>query len=98
MTLQDFKASLGGSTPPADLTAPLQALWQDAKGDWNKAHRLAQATDDADGAWVHAYLHRKEGDLGNAAYWYNCAGRKQSQVSLNEEWMQIVSELLAADE
>ena len=98
MTLEDFKASLASSSPPAEIAVPLQALWQDAKGDWTEAHRLAQSTDDADGAWVHAYLHRKEGDLSNAAYWYNCAGRRQSKASLDEEWGQIVSELLVADD
>ena len=98
MTLEDFKASLMRLSPPAEIAVPLQALWQDAKGDWNEAHRLAQATNDTDGAWVHAYLHRKEGDLGNAAYWYNCAGRKQSNVSFDDEWMQIASELLSADD
>ena len=97
MTLEDFKASLVRSIPPAEIAIPLQALWQDAKGDWNEAHRLVQSMDGADSAWVHAYLHRKEGDLGNAAYWYNCAGRKQSTASLDDEWVQIASELLAAD-
>ena len=96
MTLEEFKSSLASANPPANLTAPLRALWQDANGDWTEAHRIAQSTDGTDGAWVHAYLHRKEGDLGNAAYWYNCAGRKQSKAALDEEWAQIVSDLLTA--
>ena len=66
MTLEEFKTTLSTTAPPT--VAPLlRALWHDARGDWDEAHRLAQDVDDNDGAWVHAYLHRKEGDLGNAA-------------------------------
>lgn len=94
MTLEEFKASLTQSVPPADLDRTLQALWQEAKGDWGSAHRLAQSIDSTDGAWVHAYLHRKEGDMANAAYWYSHAGRKMPRMTLAEEWTHIVQALL----
>jgi hypothetical protein len=72
----------------------LVALWHDARGDWDAAHRVAQDVDDEDGAWVHAYLHRKEGDDGNAAYWYRRAGRSPARGTLHEEWVTIVEALL----
>ena len=75
MTFETFKATLGDPAPPVGLSPVVQALWHEAKGDWNEAHRLAQSQDDADGAWVHAYLHRVEGDLANAGYWYRRAGK-----------------------
>jgi hypothetical protein len=74
----------------------LAALWQDAKGDWETAHRLAQDIDGPDGAWVHAYLHRKEGDAGNAAYWYRRAGRPVARGGIPQEWEAIVDALLAS--
>ena len=94
MTLDELKASLRSSTPPP-LRAPILALWHDARGDWQAAHRLAQDVDDEEGAWVHAYLHRKEGDLGNAAYWYRRAHQPVPSGSLESEWERIVSSLLA---
>jgi hypothetical protein len=96
MTLSDFKATLGEPTPPA-VSPALVALWHDAKGDWDEAHETAQAIEDATGAWVHAYLHRKEGDASNAAYWYRRAGRDVvgRGVSLDDEWSQIATELLS---
>jgi hypothetical protein len=75
------------------LPAPLAALWWDAQGDWPRAHEAAQAAEDADGAWVHAYLHRKEGDLANADYWYRRAGRKRAEVTLKAEWAALVTAL-----
>ena len=72
----------------------VRALWHDGRGDWDKAHRIAQSVDDAEGAWVHAYLHRKEGDLSNAGYWYSRAGRPRSEVPLDEEWEEIAGTLL----
>jgi hypothetical protein len=72
----------------------LVALWHDARGDWDAAHTVAQDVPDPDGAWVHAYLHRKEGDLGNAAYWYRRAGKPAATGSLEEEWRQIVGAFL----
>jgi hypothetical protein len=83
----------------ADVSAfalPLQALWREARGDWERAHELAQATAGRDGAWVHAYLHRKEGDATNAAYWYARASRPVCFDSLAAEWIAITSELLRA--
>lgn len=94
MTLDDFKASIEGTTPP-DVCPLLRALWRDANGDWDAAHTLAQDIDGEDGAWVHAYLHRKEGDEGNAGYWYRRAGRPHSRASLDEEWNEIAAALLA---
>lgn len=94
MTLDEFRASLADSHPPAPLSPPLQALWQDAKGDWDRAHEAAQAGEDADSAWVHAYLHRKEGDAANAGYWYRRAGKPAARGSLDDEWTTLVLALL----
>ena len=93
MTLDDFKATLVDVKPPA-VSPLLLALWHDARGDWDKAHALAQEVDDASGAWVHAYLHRKEGDVGNAGYWYRRANQPTATDSLEAEWTHIVSALL----
>ena len=94
MDLKDFKESINRNTPPDDLGRALQALWHQAKGEWDTAHRLAQSQDDGIGAWVHAFLHRVEGDSSNAAYWYRRAGKPISSAPLNEEWEEIVSALL----
>ena len=94
MTLDEFRQSLTGAAPPADLPAALQALWHDGRGDWEAAHNVAQEVPDPDGAWVHAYLHRKEGDAGNAAYWYRRAARPVASISLDAEWDEIVTALL----
>ena len=93
MTTDEFRASLSAADPPAVSTA-LRALWYDARGDWNAAHAAAQAIEDATGAWVHAYLHRKEGDLPNAAYWYRRAEQPVATDSLPAEWERIVAALL----
>ena len=93
MTFDAFKASVAESTPPAGLGASLLALWHDARGNWDDAHRVAQDIDDAQGAWIHAYLHRKEGDLGNAAYWYRRAGKPVANDPLDEEWARIARAL-----
>ena len=96
MNLQGFKAALAKNDPPEGLAPALKALWWDAKGDWNKAHGFAQQVeDDKDGQWVHAYLHRKEGDLSNAGYWYRQAGKPVASASLDAEWETIVKALLA---
>lgn len=93
MDLSAFRASLAAATPPAWLSLPLQALWWDAKGDWAKAHECAQADDGAEGAAVHAYLHRKEPDLSNARYWYSRAGRTPATGTLDDEWAALAFEL-----
>ena len=89
MTLAEFR-----SMSPDQLDGLLLALWWDARGNWNRAHEIAQDVNGPDGAWVHAYLHRKEGDLGNAAYWYSRAGRPVAKDNLSAEWERIVAELL----
>lgn len=95
MTTDEFIATTGADTPPAGLPPLLLALWHDARGDWNAAHDVAQDVPDPDGAWVHAYLHRKEGDAGNAAYWYRRAARPVCTDDLRAEWSQLVSTFLA---
>jgi hypothetical protein len=94
LTLDDFRASLDQASPPAGLAPAIQALWWQGKGNWAKAHELAQAVDDADGAWVHAHLHRVEGDLGNAGYWYRRAGQPMADGPLEAEWAAITEALL----
>ena len=94
MTIEEFTAALTATTPPA-VPPLLLALWHDARGDWETAHSLAQDVDDASGAWLHAYLHRKEGDLSNAGYWYRRAGRPIATDSLEQEWSRIAAALLA---
>lgn len=94
MDLDGFRASLAADAPPAGLGDPLAALWWEAKGDWQRAHGCAQDCEDADGAWVHAYLHRVEGDLANAGYWYRRAGRTPSAAELPAEWREIAAALL----
>ncbi|HEY9633129.1 MAG TPA: hypothetical protein V6D14_06975 [Coleofasciculaceae cyanobacterium] len=95
MTLDEFTHLMEKQEKcPESLPKALQALWYDKKGDWNKAHQIVQNSSDADSAWVHAYLHRKEGDLSNAGYWYKRSGQPELQVDLSQEWKQIVSDLL----
>ena len=94
MTLDDFRKSLTATEPPADLTLALARLWWDAKGDWTRAHESAQQDEGTDGSWVHAYLHRKEGDQDNAAYWYNRAGKPVGREPLDAEWLSIARNLL----
>jgi len=94
MTIEEFKTSLTVSEPPSGLSTLLKALWYDAKGDWGKAHELAQDVTNHEGAWVHAFLHRKEGDVSNASYWYNRANKKMPSQSLDQEWESISKALL----
>jgi hypothetical protein len=94
MTPSDFKTSVTGDKPPTDLTPPLEALWWAAKGDWDKAHKIVMDQDTADAAWVHAYLHRVEGDLPNARYWYGQAKREPANGALEAEWAAITAALL----
>ena len=94
MNVLSFKESLLNIEPPQNTSVYLQALWYDAKGEWDKAHTLIQDVDNRNASWIHAYLHRKEGDTGNADYWYRRAGKKRPSVSLKEEWETIVTVLL----
>ncbi len=91
-----FHLSLAASSPPASLGGALAALWWDAKGDWERAHQAAQQDSSEAGAAVHAYLHRKEGDLANAAFWYCRAGAKPQTGPLAAEWKQLLAAVLAA--
>jgi hypothetical protein len=93
MSIDEFRA-LGADGDPAGLSGALRALLHDARGDWTGAHDAAQSEETPDGAWVHAYLHRKEGDAGNAAYWYRRAGRPFPACSLEAEWERIAAGLL----
>lgn len=97
MTMLEFKASLAIAKPVADLSLPLAALWWAGKGDWEKAHEIAQSESGAQAAWVHAYLHRVEGDLGNAGYWYRLACQPVAEGSVETEWERIVSTLLQGE-
>ena len=96
MTAEEFTATISNNQPPPALTPVLLALWHDARGDWNAAHDVAQDVPDAaGGAWVHAYLHRKEGDESNAAYWYRRAGKPVAAGSLQAEWQTLIAAFLA---
>lgn len=94
MTPDSFTQSCSTSTPPQTLSPALRALWLDRQGDWEGAHAAVQDESDRESAAVHAYLHRKEGDLWNARYWYTKAGRKPFSGSLEEEWEELVKEFL----
>lgn len=95
MNFQDFKQSLTQATPPANLSTALEALWQAGKNDWHASHDLLQNDNSANGSWVHAYLHREEGDIPNARYWYSRAGKTLPDTSLEEEWDDIAAALLS---
>ena len=94
MDIAGFRASLTQDAPPADLSAPLQALWWDAKGNWSSAHQLVDELETSEGMAVHAYLHRKEGEQWNADYWYRLAGRRYFRMNLSDEWVCLVGGLL----
>jgi hypothetical protein len=94
MSVDDFKATLAAGNPPAGLSVPLTALWWDAKGDWDKAHACVDSGAGESDIRVHAYLHRKEGDLGNASYWYQRIGRPLAENSLEAERDALLSDLL----
>jgi hypothetical protein len=93
MQFKTFEQSLKSTIPPANISVYLLAMWYDAKGDWNKAHSLVDSMEDATACWVHAYLHRKEGDQWNADYWCRKAGKKRPDISLQQEWESIVKTL-----
>jgi hypothetical protein len=94
MKVEEFRQSLAANEPPAGLTLALAALWWDGKGDWKRAHQSAQQDEGPEGSWVHAYLHRKEGDEDNAKYWYGRAGKPVCREPLDAEWLSIVRVLL----
>ena len=94
MTLEQFQESLQRELPPGELSSALAGLWWDAKGSWKRAHESAQQDEGPAGSWVHAYLHRKEGDASNAGYWYRRAQKPPSQLSLEQEWLEIAGSLL----
>ena len=94
-SLKEFEASLLESVPPEGLSDPLKALWLDAKGDWERAHACVESLNNQKAAWVHAYLHRKDGDLSNASYWYARAGRSVYSGSLTAEWERIAEILIS---
>jgi hypothetical protein len=93
VSMADLKSTLSNAAPQAGLAPPLAALWWAAKGNWDAAHKIVQDESDANSAWVHAYLHRVEGDLSNAGYWYRQAGQPVAKDSLQTEWEWIVSVL-----
>jgi len=96
MTADQFRATISNQVPPEGLSAPLLALWWDAKGEWPEAHQLVDELETADGMAVHAYLHRKEGAASNADYWYARAGREFHRPALEAEWEALVAGLLKA--
>lgn len=97
MTIDEFHESLAHDDPPKKLSPALLGLWWDAKGDWSKAHESAQQDEGPEGSWVHAYLHRKEGDISNAGYWYRRARKPAAEKSLAEEWDEITASLLVSN-
>ena len=98
MRLTNFKDSITRNELPSAAGKALSALWYEARGQWDRAHELAQQAPDPEGAWVHAYLHRVEGDESNAGYWYRRAGKPHSKASLAVEWEEIAADLLKAGE
>ena len=93
----DFHSSLAADAPPPGLSVPLQALWWSGKGRWERAHELAQSVEGRDGAWVHAHLHRVEGDLANAAYWYRRASRDVCTTTIEAEWRALTAAMLQSE-
>jgi hypothetical protein len=93
MTVDEFRKTVSAPEPPA-LSLPLQALWWAARGDWARAHGTVDDSEAPDGMWVHAHLHRQEGDASNARYWYNLAKKPEFAGSIEEEWTAIAAELL----
>lgn len=91
MTADEFHACVRAAAAPSAMPPLLEALWHDARGDWHAAHAIAQRVDGDDAAWLHAYLHRKEGDAGNAAFWYRRAGRPPAAGTLDAEWQTLAA-------
>ncbi|MEO7960303.1 MAG: hypothetical protein ABIR19_02080 [Ginsengibacter sp.] len=95
MEISSFRNSLSQEDPPHGLSAYVESLWFDAKGNWGKAHEVVQDINTQDAAWIHAYLHRKEGDVGNADYWYVRAGKRRPGISLQKEWEDLLAYFLS---
>ena len=91
MTVDGFRQSLNAREPPTGIPLALAGLWWDAKGDWARAHESTQQDEGPEGSWVHAYLHRKEGDHCNTLYWYGRAGKPVCRDPLDAEWLNIAS-------
>ena len=94
MNVEEFRASVRKGEAPASLAAPVAALWYDANGDWERAHDLVDELETKDGMAVHAYLHRKQGALSNADYWYERAGRQYFREKVEDEWEALVAALV----
>ncbi len=94
MTLDEFKNSLPDTSPPAEVSMVLKALWHQANGDWDTAHEIAQSEKSSEGDWLHAFLHRDEGDLSNAGYWYRRANKPVASGSVESEWEQLAKSFL----
>jgi hypothetical protein len=94
MDYKGFHQSLSSAVPPSTLSPYLLSLWYDGKEDWDRSHTIIQDINDNTAAWIHAYLHRKEGDTGNADYWYHRAGKRRPSISLQQEWEELVKSLL----
>ena len=94
VNFQEFLQSLEQRRPPKTTKALLVALWQDAKGNWSEAHSIVQAVDSSMACWIHAYLHRKEGDVSNANYWYKRANKNFPNMDLSQEWEGLVKALI----
>jgi hypothetical protein len=94
MQFEEYANSFNSNCPPENINQFAQAMWYDAKGDWEKAHNIVQDIENKTAYRIHAYLHRKEGDNGNAGYWYNKAGTKLPDYSLEKEWEEIVKAVL----
>ncbi|HVZ96110.1 MAG TPA: hypothetical protein VG847_04490 [Chitinophagaceae bacterium] len=97
MKRSSFINSMVLNEPPPDISSYLRALWYDAKGNWDKAHHIVQDMDDKNAAWIHAYLHRKEGDISNADYWYHRAAKNRHTESLENEWKELVTAFASPD-
>lgn len=96
MTYDDFRASLALDAPPSDMPPLAVALWHLEKGDWHRSHEIAQANESRDGSWVHAHLHRVEGDIGNADYWYRRAGKTRPETTIENERAEMIKALLGS--
>jgi hypothetical protein len=94
MNFETFQQSLSNTTPPTGASIYIQSLWYDGKGNWDQAHNLIQDLNDKNASWIHAYLHRKEGDVWNANYWYTKAGQRMPGYTLEQEWEELVKAML----